>query len=195
MLGANRDQWIAILEAAASSSPDEMDDQWEWLLDELGIRYDHFEALIETLRQGTWRDAKNPKAYVKTVTSREAIRLGLVEAPRQEDVLVTRRNSSDPRPLHKGTFWMNTSLRASNPEGRGRNMERAQRALVAVLARAEGAPAAGVLPRRPHVYQRRIWNRRKQLIFQCLARFYARKQLWRPRRDSNPCYRRERAVS
>jgi hypothetical protein len=119
MLGANRDQWIAILEAAASSSPDEMDDQWEWLLDELGIRYDHFEALIETLRQGTWRDAKNPKAYVKTVTSREAIRLGLVEAPRQEDVLVTRRNSSDPRPASQGNV-LDEYILASEQPGRAR---------------------------------------------------------------------------
>jgi hypothetical protein len=102
MPGADREQWIAIFESAASSSPDEMDDQWEWLLDELGIRYDHFEALTETLKQGRWRDAKNPKAYVKTVTRREAIRLGLVEAPDKSMVLVTPRNSSDPRPASQG---------------------------------------------------------------------------------------------
>lgn len=27
-----------------------MDDEWEWLLDELRIRYEHFEALIEALK-------------------------------------------------------------------------------------------------------------------------------------------------
>jgi hypothetical protein len=79
MADQTRDQWIAILEAAFSSPPDEMEDEWDWLMQELGFPYEHYEALVEAIKQGRWRQAKNPRAYVKTVAKREALKMGLVQ--------------------------------------------------------------------------------------------------------------------
>lgn len=35
-------------------------------------------AFREAVQQGRWRTAKNPKAYIKTVAKREALKTGLV---------------------------------------------------------------------------------------------------------------------
>jgi hypothetical protein len=86
MADQTRDQWIAILEAASSSPPSAMEDEWDWLMQELGLPYEHYEALLEAIKQGRWRQAKNPKAYVKTVAKREAIKMGLDDAPSNECV-------------------------------------------------------------------------------------------------------------
>jgi hypothetical protein len=74
-----------ILEAAALQPGDEVNDEWVWLLDQLGLSTDYFLAVLETLRQGRWRAAKNPKSYVRTVAKREAQKMGLLREP--EDIL------------------------------------------------------------------------------------------------------------
>jgi hypothetical protein len=74
----SRQDWLSVLEAAASTPPDQMNDQWAWLLRELGLPEDYFLAILEALKQGRWRTAADPKAYLKTVAKREARRLGLV---------------------------------------------------------------------------------------------------------------------
>ena len=78
MPAENRTQWIAILEAAAQNPPDEMNEEWTWLMGELGLPFDYYLAVCAAIQQGRWRRAKDPRAYVKTVAKREAVKLGLV---------------------------------------------------------------------------------------------------------------------
>lgn len=85
MTSAERDQWMTILEAAAQRPGDEINDEWEWLLDQLGLSEDYFLAVLKVLQERRWRAAKNPKAYVKTVARREAKKMGLLREP--EDIL------------------------------------------------------------------------------------------------------------
>jgi hypothetical protein len=70
---ADRETWIAILDAASQRPGDEIDDEWRWLLQQLRMSADDYFALREAIRQGRWRNAKNPKAYIKTVALREAL--------------------------------------------------------------------------------------------------------------------------
>jgi hypothetical protein len=68
----DRDTWIAILDAAAQKPGDEIDNEWRWLLSQLRMSPDDYVALREALGQGRWRNAKNPRTYLKTVARREA---------------------------------------------------------------------------------------------------------------------------
>ena len=76
-----RSQWMAILDAAAQRPGDEINEEWEWLLDQLGLSEEYFPAVLETIHQGRWRTAGNPRAYVKTVARREAGKMGLLAEP------------------------------------------------------------------------------------------------------------------
>jgi hypothetical protein len=67
----DRRTWLTILESASQKPGDEIDDEWRWLLQQLRMSADDYFALREALRQGRWRDAKNPRAYIKTVARRE----------------------------------------------------------------------------------------------------------------------------
>lgn len=74
----NRAQWITILKAASANPPDEMNAEWEWLMGELELPLDYWLAVCAAIQQGRWREAKNPRGYIKTVASREARKMGLV---------------------------------------------------------------------------------------------------------------------
>jgi hypothetical protein len=65
-----------------------MNDEWVWLLDQLNLPSAYFLAVHEAVRQGRWRTAKNPRAYVKTVAKREAIRMRLLSDGADELVLL-----------------------------------------------------------------------------------------------------------
>jgi hypothetical protein len=77
MSESERNQWLLILDAAAIRPCNELNGEWEWLIEQLGLAEDYFLALVEAIRQGRWRNAKNPRTYVKTVAKREAIKMGL----------------------------------------------------------------------------------------------------------------------
>lgn len=81
MTTAERTQWMAILEAASQQPCDHVNEEWEWLLDQLGLPPSIFLAVLEAVQQGRWRTAKNPKAYIKTVARREAGKMGLLSEP------------------------------------------------------------------------------------------------------------------
>src|ERR1700731_766015 len=83
-----REQWIAILDAASTTRPSDLNEEWEWLMDELGVRLDLFPAVLNALSQQRWREAKSPRAYLKTVAKREARRMGLLETHDSELVVV-----------------------------------------------------------------------------------------------------------
>src|SRR5260370_36237210 len=67
-----RAQWMSILQTASEQQPDEISDEWIWLMEQLGLPLDYFAAVQEAIRQGRWRNAKNPRSYVKVVAQREA---------------------------------------------------------------------------------------------------------------------------
>lgn len=69
---ADRNQWLKVLQAAAESEPDAVNDLWCWLMVELGIPLEHFHEVFVAVAEGRWRNARNPKAYVKTVARRLA---------------------------------------------------------------------------------------------------------------------------
>lgn len=68
----DRETWVAVLEAAAQKPGDQIDDEWRWLLSQLRLPSDDYTALREAVCQGRWRNAKNPRTYIKTVARREA---------------------------------------------------------------------------------------------------------------------------
>jgi hypothetical protein len=72
---------MAILDAAAQRPGDEINEEWEWLLDQLDLPEEYFLGVLEAVQQGRWRTAKNPWAYVKTVAKREAAKMGLLSEP------------------------------------------------------------------------------------------------------------------
>lgn len=75
-------EWMRMLETVAHRPPDEANAEWEWLLEELGLGPEYFLAIYEAVRQGRWRTARDPKAYLKTVAKREAAEM---ELPAQGD--------------------------------------------------------------------------------------------------------------
>jgi hypothetical protein len=81
---SDKQHWLSVLEAASQQSPDQMNEEWAWLMRELGLPAGYFLAVLATLEQGRWRHAKNPKSYVKTVARREAVKLGLLDRPSGE---------------------------------------------------------------------------------------------------------------
>lgn len=88
MTEADRAQWIAILEAAAGHPPDVMNAEWEWLMGELRLPLEYYLAVCAAIKQGRWRTARDPRAYVKTVAKREAVKRGLVENAESELVII-----------------------------------------------------------------------------------------------------------
>jgi hypothetical protein len=77
--GKSRQDWLALFEAAAGKPSDDTNEYWRLLLQKLRLRPSHYLALVETLRQGRWRTADNPKAYVKRVTRIEASKMEAAE--------------------------------------------------------------------------------------------------------------------
>ena len=71
-------EWLGALETAAKLGVEQSSAIWAWIMQELGLGPQYFLAIREAVRQGRWRTAKNPKAYIKTVAKREALRMGLL---------------------------------------------------------------------------------------------------------------------
>jgi hypothetical protein len=71
-------EWLGVLETAAQLSVEQSSAVWVWIMQELRLGPQYFLAIREAVQQGRWRTAKNPKAYIKTVAKREALRMGLV---------------------------------------------------------------------------------------------------------------------
>jgi len=80
---------MAVLEAASHCQPDQSSSEWEWLMKRLGLGPEYFLAIYEAVRQGRWRKAKNPRAYIKTVARRQGLKMGLLREESKEFVLVS----------------------------------------------------------------------------------------------------------
>jgi hypothetical protein len=86
---ATRDEWIEKLEILSSSLPNEVDETWRWVMHGLDLNADYYLAIVEAIQQGRWRNAKDPRAYVKTVAKREALKMGLLETNSSNLVLIS----------------------------------------------------------------------------------------------------------
>lgn len=84
----DRETWISLLDAALERPGTELNDEWAWLLDQLGMTAEQYPAVLEALRQGRWREATNPRAYLKTVARREALKEQLTAQKQDNLVLV-----------------------------------------------------------------------------------------------------------
>jgi hypothetical protein len=91
----SHEEWIKNLESASKGSPDRCNSEWEWLMQQLDLGPEYFLAIYETLQQGRWRTARNPKAYIKTVAKREALKMGLLSEPRDELVFTSNLKIDD----------------------------------------------------------------------------------------------------
>jgi len=70
-------EWLGALETAAKLGVEQSSAIWMWMMQDLGLGPQYFLAIREVVQQGKWRTAKNPKAYIKTVARREAVKMGL----------------------------------------------------------------------------------------------------------------------
>src|SRR5215813_6263873 len=82
-------EWMAVLEAASQCQPDRSSSEWEWLMKRLGLGPEYFLAVYEAVRQGRWRTARNPRAYIKTVARRQGLKMGLLREDSKEFVQVS----------------------------------------------------------------------------------------------------------
>jgi|SRR6266481_3586937 len=87
MSETDRTQWLAVLNAVSQLKPDQCNTEWEWLLQQLGLGPEYFLAIQQALQQGRWRNAKNPRAYIKTVAKREAKKMEMLSKRNDELVL------------------------------------------------------------------------------------------------------------
>jgi len=74
---SSKAEWLGALETAAKVSVEQSSALWVWMMQELGLGPQYFLAVREAVRQGRWRSAKSPKAYIKSVAKREALKMGL----------------------------------------------------------------------------------------------------------------------
>jgi hypothetical protein len=70
-------EWLGALETTAKLGVEQSSAIWMWMMQDLGLGPQYFLAIREAVQQGKWRTAKNPKAYIKTVARREAVKMGL----------------------------------------------------------------------------------------------------------------------
>lgn len=84
----DRDAWISLFDAALQRPGNELNEEWRWLLDQLGLTPADYSAILEALRQGRWREARNPINYLKTVARREARKEQLTNEKRDNLVLL-----------------------------------------------------------------------------------------------------------
>jgi hypothetical protein len=110
----SRQNWLNRLGALASIDPDQMGDEWESLLKDLGLPLSSWLPVFEVLKQGRWRNAGDPRAYVKTVAKREAQKLGLAKP---KDVMFESYQEADTQ--HDGVFVPATVV----PEQHGEEWE------------------------------------------------------------------------
>lgn len=81
-------EWLGALETAAQLRVEQSSAVWVWIMQELRLGPQYFLAIREAIQQGNWRTAKNPKAYIKTVAKREAMKMGLLTERSDDLVLI-----------------------------------------------------------------------------------------------------------
>lgn len=111
-----REQWIALLEAASQSPESVSEEDWKWLMQRLGITSTYFPAVRMALEQGRWRNARNPRAYLKTVAGREAKKMGLDQDMVKDQITVPRQMTYEEA-LEHAAFATGTSTAIKGFDG------------------------------------------------------------------------------
>jgi len=81
-----REEWIFIFEAALHGK--RVDSQKDRFMRELKMPLDAYFAVMEALTQGRWRDARDPRAYVKTVARREVLKAQRIYAKEHPEIVL-----------------------------------------------------------------------------------------------------------
>jgi len=96
MLQIVREKWLGVLEILAVRRPDQAEADWEWVMEQLGLGPQYFVAVYEAIKEGRWRTADDPAAYIKavakrqnTVERRQKQRMGLLADPGEQLVTVS----------------------------------------------------------------------------------------------------------
>src|SRR5205823_4899126 len=90
-------------------------DEWHNLAKQLKVDLSHIPALIEVLRQGRWRNAGHPRAYVKKALDVEVVRMGIEDPLEQMHLKVPRGVSHDQYIDHR--FAPLSGIRTIRVEG------------------------------------------------------------------------------
>jgi hypothetical protein len=111
----------AIFEKAAATPIEGHDSEWIWLTEDiLKLSLIHIPAVQEALRQGRWRNAKNQKAYIKTVAKRVAAKMKLLDDPTENSHLeIPNLVDDDGRPLGHHAYIDHRSYAGPVKEGSG----------------------------------------------------------------------------
>ena len=75
---------LNILKRAATDPPKLNDEEIVALMKSLPLPLCYFSAVQEAVRQGKWRNARNPVGYIRTVAERQAPRIGLADDPAEK---------------------------------------------------------------------------------------------------------------
>lgn len=67
----SKEKWLQALESLARSRPDQVEQEWTWLMQRLGLGPEYFLAIHEVIQQGRWRTSDNPAGYIKAAAQRE----------------------------------------------------------------------------------------------------------------------------
>ncbi len=99
-----REDCLAKLEGVAKAAED--DSCWMSLTQQfLGLPLEYVPAVQEALRQDRWRRAKNPRAYLRKVARREAVKLGFAEAwPDKRVIAIAGNPSPDGEPMSQEDY-------------------------------------------------------------------------------------------
>jgi hypothetical protein len=87
----------AIFEAAVEMPFEGHDAEWVRIMDLLRLPGCFIPAVKDALKQGRWRQARDPRAYIKTVAQREALKMGLVDSAEEPNIV---KDDADGRPLN-----------------------------------------------------------------------------------------------
>ena len=109
----DRETWISLFEAALQRPGTELNEEWAWLLDQLKMAPEDYPAILEALRQGRWRTARNPRTYLKTVARREAFKEQLAAQKRDTLILMPTTANGEGASL-EGTLDHIAYVRDSN---------------------------------------------------------------------------------
>ena len=101
--GLDRETWISLFDAALQRPGTELNEEWAWLLDQLKMSPEDYPAILEALRQGRWRTARNPRTYLKTVARREAFKEHLA-AQKQDNLILMPTTANGEGASLEGTL-------------------------------------------------------------------------------------------
>lgn len=99
----DRETWISLFDAALQRPGDQLNEEWVWLLDQLCMGPEDYPAILEALRQGRWRTARDPRKYLRTVARWEAFKDQLANE-RRDNLVLMPSTAEGGSASHEGTL-------------------------------------------------------------------------------------------